>query len=142
MQQLHCKPSDDCEGRLQELAARLQATGLHGQVCAPSLCSAETAFDQRLGARHVARPSLRFCACSEHAAEDYARLKEVRKASGRGGVQAIFEPFGASCGATRTSFELLSVESRVLCNPKSAGSGPARLLKRSSQLGSLVSHRS
>lgn len=77
MQQLHCKPSDDCEGRLQELAARLQATGLHGQVCAPSLCSAETAFDQRLGARHVARPSLRFCACSEHAAEDYARLEEA-----------------------------------------------------------------
>jgi len=77
VQQLRCRNSEGAEAHLMELSRCLAQMGFRAQVCSPSQCGAEGAFDARLGVRQAAVPSLRFCAMSEHSPEDYARLKEA-----------------------------------------------------------------
>jgi len=77
VQQLRCRQSENAEERMLQLSRHLTQMGLRAQVCSPSQCGAEGAFDVRLEVRQGAVPSLRFCATSEHSSEDYARVKEA-----------------------------------------------------------------
>ena len=80
VQQLRWK-HDDAEQQLMRLSRALAQDGLRAQVCSPSLCGSEGAFDARLKAPNAARPTLRFCCSSEHSEEDISRLGDaLRKA--------------------------------------------------------------
>jgi len=80
VQQLRWK-HDDAEQQLMRLSRALAQDGLRAQVCSPSLCGSEGAFDARLKAPDAARPTLRFCCSSEHSEEDISRLGDaLRKA--------------------------------------------------------------
>ena len=73
VQQLRWK-RDNAEQELMQLSRALAQDGLRAQVCSPSLCGSEGAFDARLKAPDAARPSLRFCCSAEHSVEDISRL--------------------------------------------------------------------
>ena len=80
VQQLRWK-HDGAEQQLRRLSRALAQDGLRAQVCSPSLCGSEGAFDARLKAPDAARPTLRFCCSSEHSEEDISRLGDaLRKA--------------------------------------------------------------
>jgi 7-keto-8-aminopelargonate synthetase-like enzyme len=68
-------PGQLSSAALQKIAARCKETnGVTAQVCDPTSCSAETAFEKRIGAPEAGAVSLRFCASSYQSDEDIAAV--------------------------------------------------------------------